>query len=205
MKYDILHELPGRMRVHCRNLCINPENRIELNRWVSQHLQLVSASLSSRTGNLLIVYAENASRDSILVILGDLRLFGMAEIGNSADVRPGVAEITVNVITKQVCKQAVRSVLPRAALRFKAGWALGCALWQLGDHLANGRVVEFLFAAGKTLLFGLVASSLPLRIAAAVGISLAENRFPRLAPPQTQDAPEIAVPALPYSVAQAAV
>lgn len=192
------------MRVHCRDLRISPENRIELNRWVSQHSQLLSASLSSRTGNLLIVYAENASRESILVILGDLRLFGMAEIGNSADMRQGVAEITVNVITKQVCKQAVRAVLPRAALRFKAGWALGCALWQLGDHLANGRVIEFFFAAGKALLFGLVSSSLPLRIVAAVGVSLVEQQFPRLAPPQTQDAPESKTPALTYQLAQTA-
>lgn len=205
MKYDILHELPGRMRVHCRHLRIDPDNRIELNRWVARHGTLVSAKLSLRTGNLLIAYSRTASRESVLLVLDDLRLFGEAEIGNSSAVPPTLAESAAAALARGAAWGVVNAFLPGPARRFEDGLALGSAAVGLCAQLANGRVAAFLFGALRLVLFGLSASSFPVRLLLMAGASVVQQRCPRLSvsPPKESLPSEASSPR--YRIAHTAV
>lgn len=183
MKYDILHELPGRMRVHCRTLRLNPECRIELERWVSWHAELVSASLSPRTGNLLVEYTKNTSREAILVIIDDLRIFGVATLGNGGERRHATVAGAVADATLAVCARALLGILlPRSAQKVMSGWRLGLSFHSLADTFVNKCLSSFFYAAGKFLLFCMAPSSISLRIVMTACVLLIEDSFPSLSP-----------------------
>lgn len=206
MKYAILHELPGRMRVHCRNLRLVPECRVELKRWVSEHAELVSASLSARTGNLLVVYGKNTSRESMLLLLDDLRFFGVATIENSHEQRRFTVAGAAADATAKACSRALlNSLLPSPIRKVKQGFTLGRALYSLGEKLLGGDLSAFLFSMGKFLLFGLFASSLPGRIAVMTGISLLESSHPDLNPAKTVECREVASDPIQPELAREAV
>ncbi len=68
MQYDVLHDIPGRLRVHCRD--------VDATRYAAAISQLldaqdgvVSAELSPRTGNLLISYTRVLPRRHVLNLL----------------------------------------------------------------------------------------------------------------------------------------
>lgn len=183
MKYDILHELPGRMRVRCRHLRLDPDNRIELCRWVSEHSELVSASLSTRTGNLLILYAKDVSRESILIILNDLQLFGVASIvpdGEPQEISLG--RTTANAFMREATGALVKAVIPTPLRQIKSGWALGCVLFDLAERLANEQMTAFSYGVVKVALYALCSASLPARFILVAGLSLIEFLLPCLKP-----------------------
>ena len=177
MKYDILHELPGRMRVHCRNLRLNPGCRVELNRWVFEHSELTSASLSAHTGNLLVFYTKNTSRESILVILDDLRIFGMATLGGGYERRyVTIAGATASASVKVFFSSLLAMVLPQALQKFFSGWKLGCFAYALADNLANRRMSVFFYAVCKFLLLRIFTTPLPIRVAIMTCSLVIENK-----------------------------
>lgn len=185
MKYDILHEMPGRIRIHCRNLRLAPDCRIELERWVSEHPMLISAKLSAKTGNLLVTYAKDAGRESILLILDELRIFGVASIGDAAAPSAmTLTDATASAALKKCGEAALKSLIPRPALKIVTGWTIGCGVYAMMDRLLHGHFPAFFFAAGKFILFGLLPSSLLLKIMATAGTLLLENAFPALNPPR---------------------
>ena len=199
MKYDILHELPGRMRVHCRSLRFDPGNRIELGRWVSQHCELVSASLSTKTGNLLIVYAKDTTRESILVILDDLRLFGVASIGGPKErAILTFRDAAAGAAMKEASKALFKSFALKPLQKFKSGWILAGNLFTLADAFLSGQLAAFFLAAGKFILLRLFSSSLPARLLLSVGYAMLANRV-------LPNEPESAAPAaIVYETAQTA-
>ena len=167
MKYDIIHELPGRMRVHCRNLSLEPSTRIELTRWVSEHDALVSAKLSARTGNLLVVYSRSASRENILVILDDLKLFGVANV-IPQDEKP-IAVTVCGVVAAQCGREAMHfameKALPATALQAISGWKIASRLMHLFGLLVDGKIAEFCWGAAKFALFAAFGKYISVRFA----------------------------------------
>lgn len=175
MKYDILHELPGRIRVHCQSLHLSADAKIELNRWVSEHAELLSASFSAKTGNLLILYAKHIDRQAILIILDKLSLFGDANIGEYIPKSLSLDHKIMDVIYRESTVGAIKAVLPRSLRLVHQGWDIGSGLLNLADTFLNGRGPAFLYAAGKFILFGL-ASVLPMaRLLVAIGVIVFEH------------------------------
>lgn len=165
MEYDILCDLPGRMRVHCRSLRLDPECRLELNRWVSCHEGLVSAKLSARTGNLLVLYSRSMSRADFISVLGDLRLFEAVTVGERPAGRGAVA---VNAV-KKACGREITSfvkkaLLPRPVQQALAGWKMGATAFHLHQTLTGGGVAEFLWSVAKVAAMALLGKSLIIRV-----------------------------------------
>lgn len=66
MDYDILHDIPGRLRVRCRNLVVDHGNAAAINELLSSQEGILSAELSVRTGNLLLHYSRVMPRRHVL-------------------------------------------------------------------------------------------------------------------------------------------
>ncbi len=69
MHYDIVHDTPGRLRVHCRCVVPNRQNADRIARVMIAREGVVSAELSLRTGNLLILYSRLLPRGRVLEAL----------------------------------------------------------------------------------------------------------------------------------------
>jgi len=205
MKYHILHEVPGRMRVRCRNLRLDPEARIELRRWVAEHSELVSASLSARTGNLLVMYSRDATRESILLVLNDLQLFGSATIeeGNTAS-NLTLGETAANACAKEASKVFIKSLLPKPLQKIKTGWTIASSLFAIARNLNDREVTAFLYGVGKFALMGLFGASIPLRLMLVAGFAVCERLFPALVPPEAQRSLPEPTP-VQFEIAQAAI
>lgn len=177
MKYDILHDLPGRMRVHCRNLYLDPSSRLELNRWVSHHNELVSARLSTRTGNLLIHYSRSASRETILVLLEDLQIFGVAKVARYDDGRENsLSSVVVAACGKEAAALVIKQFIPEPIRQVMAGWKMASRLMRLFQLLADGKIGDFLYGAARFAAFALFGKYLSVRFALTiVGAALAPS------------------------------
>ncbi len=179
MRYDILHEVPGRMRVHCRNLRLDPHNRIELNRWVSQHAELASATLSTRTGNLVVVYAREVDRMAILVLLDDLPLFEGASIGNPDDAW-SLSETAIDVTVHEIVHAVIKAALPKPLDKALSGWKIGAGVYTVGDAAVRRDLPGCLYALGKFVLFSLFASSWPAHFLLHIAASFVRHHLARL-------------------------
>lgn len=188
MKFDILHELPGRMRVHCRSLRIDSDSRLELRRWVSRHPELLSAALSARTGNLLLIYSKDTPRHAIIAMLDDLRLLDDANIaGEDAGSEPlSLKQRIANAYLKEASTSVLKAVFPKMLLKTMSGWSIGCRLFDLAERLGNGQLGAFVYGVGKFACFALFAASLPSRFILIACFSAIEHILPWLkAVPET--------------------
>ncbi|MDR1535639.1 MAG: heavy metal translocating P-type ATPase [Planctomycetota bacterium] len=73
MKYEILHDIPGRLRLRCLDLA--PTRRVAdaVSALLSPQEGVVSVFLSPRTGNLLVIYSfGRTSREQVLALVGAL-------------------------------------------------------------------------------------------------------------------------------------
>lgn len=183
MRYAIIHELPGRMRVHCRNITRSCDCDIELNRWVSEHSEVVSASLSMRTGNLLLVYAKNATRESILLLLGDLRIFGMATIVPERE--NGFSEgckAVANACVRAATGMVIKAFLPKPLRAVRSGFVVTRRVAGIAEKAGNGDVAAVVYGMGKQVFLSLLGAAWPIRLFFAAGFALLEQFFPRFAP-----------------------
>ncbi|MCD8350206.1 MAG: hypothetical protein LUC93_06305 [Planctomycetaceae bacterium] len=204
MRYTILHEVPGRMRVHCRTLRLGPENRIELNRWVSQHAELASATLSTRTGNLLVVYARDVDRRVILILLDELRLFEGASIGNPDNDAWSFSEATINVALGEVIRTAIKAALPKPLDKAVTGFKIGRSCITVGAAVAEHDLLGGLYALGKFVLFSFFATSLPARFLLHLAASFVNHLLAHRQPPLLKYVPEAAAAPV-YAPAYAAM
>lgn len=206
MHYDILHELPGRMRIHCRNLRLNPDSKVELCRWVAEHEELISASLSTRTSNILIVYSDSTERERILGLLDELQLFGVASIGPE-DASP-LAELTgvaMAACLRETTNTVLKALLPTPLANIRSGWRKACICLDAADKLSNRELVNLIYIAGKTLLFTLLGAILPARFILAIAFSLIEHVFPDLKPKQREIPSQIEAVPVAFEMVQAAI
>lgn len=176
MKFDILHEVPGRIRVHCQNLSLDPANRIELTNWVAEHPEIQSAAISARTGNLLVTYRKTTPSQTIRRYLEDLRLFEMATIGNACDTPPVSMAAAVSTKTgKTALRALIASLIPKPLQKLLTGWSItGCA-YTLYDKLANRQFTTFLFELGKCVLMKLCAPTFTIRIVLTAAVAMVEH------------------------------
>lgn len=202
MKYSIVHDLPGRLRVHCRNLCRDSDNSLELDRWLAAHAGLRSASLSMRTGNLLITYSRDTSREAILVMLDDLRLFGVAKVVR----RKSIFDVPVTAVAMDACVRETYSlafglVIPDFAQLIIAGWKMASRLFGMSQALERRDYAGFCFAAARFALFLLRGKSLLFKCAVALARSFLKHSY-RIHLEMTGDmAEENRFGALPYEQA----
>ncbi len=206
MFYDILHELPGRMRVHCRNLRLNPDSTIKLSRWVSAHSELVSASLSTRTSNILIVYPVSIERERILALLDELKLFGVAILcPEEVSQLSKLTGVAANACLRETIKLLTKALLPKPLTHIKSGWRTACICLEMADKLSHRELVNLIYVAGKTLLFVLFGAILPARFVLAIAFSLIEHVFPDLKPMRAEKAPQIALDPVTFEMMQSAM
>ncbi len=69
MRYTILHELPGRIRVHCLEKGITAESARAIGAVLSTQDGILSAVFSIRTRNLVVTYSRIAPRRHVLALL----------------------------------------------------------------------------------------------------------------------------------------
>lgn len=204
MRYDILHELPGRMRVHLRNVRLSPDNRLELNRWVAEQPELISATFSVRTGNLLVAYAPGAERVSILSLIERLHLFTDANVGDATERDPVATGTTVvAAIAKEALRALISPFIPKPAHMVKSGWRLKRGMAAIAAMPPDEQLSAYAYFVGKFILLGFCLSSLALRLACVAAAALLEEVFPTLRPrPQAREK-RFAAPVA-YAVSQAA-
>ncbi len=155
MKFDIIHELPGRMRVRCRLVRLNPEYRLELDRWVSCHDGLLSAAFSARTGSLLVVYSRAMPRDSLLTMLDGLQLFGAATMAERhAGRRDAAANIAIRACRKETVSAITKALLPKPLFQLLGVWKAGVGIVGMFRALFQGDMAEFCW---RTVRFAVMA------------------------------------------------
>lgn len=195
MKYDIIHELPGRMRVHCRFQHLDPECRIELNRWLSSHNGLVSATLSTKTRNLLVVYAPEVTRESLLDMLDELKLFGIASLSRHS---MGTHEIVLEAAVKTCRHQALAIIknvlLPKPVILAISGWTTVSRAGRLLHLLFQGEIIQFLKGVATCAVLALYGKSIGVYFVVALAGRLLE---PAIQPDETAGTADFASDPLP--------
>lgn len=170
MKFDIIHELPGRMRVHCRLVCSVPEYRLELDRWVSCHDGLLSATLSARTGNLLVVYSCAMPRESLLTMLDDVRLFGVATVvKRDSGRRDAAANAAIHLCRKEAVVAITKALLPKPLLQLLGVWKAGIGVAGIFRSLFRGDMAEFCWRTARFAVM-LICGNLTLVRILVVGV-----------------------------------
>lgn len=193
MDYAIVHDIPGRLRVHCTGLCLNPDSSLELNRWLAEHPGLRSARLSTRTGNLLIVYSEKIRRDDVVALLGDLRLFGVATItAGDRNAPPSFSERVTAACSREVVAQVTKPFIPSIIGEILSGWRIAMGLFGMWGRLWRGEIFDLLLDLAKFALFALRGKCLPLRFACVVGGAFIEH-CRQLAMPEDVQADPVSV------------
>ncbi len=87
MEYDVLHDIPGRLRVHCRDPRAT-RFATAIGQLLSTQDGVVSAELSPRTGNLLVTYTRVLPRRHVLNLLNVLEASDWEAIGPNAGKPP---------------------------------------------------------------------------------------------------------------------
>lgn len=172
MKYAILHEIPGRMRVHCTNLHLNPESSLHLNRWVGQHEEVLSARLSTKTGNLVIHYSRQLSRETMLIMLDDLQLFGVAKVARD----PGTCRILAGMVCKAYARETaiavVGGMVPRSVRHVMSGWRMASRGSELVRMTWERDFPSLCLAVARSAAFALLGATPLLRFLFILGRSL---------------------------------
>lgn len=165
MKFDIIHDLPGRMRVHCRALHVGSDCRIELNRWLSCHEELISATISTRTGNLLVLYSKNLKRETLVTMLDDLQIFGMANmVERQATTEERVTNAVFKVCEHETLSLAKRAFLPRPVYSAWSGLHIGEKAFGLLHTLLCGDLSRFAWGVARFAIYAFFGQSTTIRV-----------------------------------------
>lgn len=114
MNYDVLHDIPGRLRVRCRDIRVNWTTANAIGELLSSQDGILSAELSVRTGNLLIHYSRIMPRRHVFALLdvmepSDWDGFGL----DAGEPQPSFFEMSLAAIFKTAAVHALKwLVLP---------------------------------------------------------------------------------------------
>jgi Cu2+-exporting ATPase len=118
MRYEILHDIPGRLRVHCPDIPITPPTASAIGELLSMQDGILSAEMSVRTGNLLIRYARIMPKTHVLALLEVLEPTDWEGFGFEAEIPPSIYEMTVCAIARTAFWQAVKWLFLPAPIRY---------------------------------------------------------------------------------------
>lgn len=115
MEYDVLHDIPGRMRVNLKGARLNRDEAEVIGKLLSAQEGVVSAALSLRTGNLLIRYSHFMPRKRITDLLDVLEASDWEDIGlELAENLPSFLEMSVAGAAKTIAATLLKLLfLPR--------------------------------------------------------------------------------------------
>lgn len=119
MKYDILHEIPGRIRVCCRDVHMTHKNAEAIEEILSTLDGVISVHVSVRTGNLLLQYTHITPRRHALAYLDVLEPSdweGFDRTGGQD--RPRLFEIAITGILKELAKTVLKLIFLPAPARY---------------------------------------------------------------------------------------
>ncbi len=88
MEYDIVHDIPGRLRVHFRGIRIDQATANAIGELLSLQDGIISAELSVRTGNLLLYYSRVMPREHVFALLDVLEPSDWDGFGLDSDQPP---------------------------------------------------------------------------------------------------------------------
>ena len=109
MQYDVLHDIPGRLRVHCRDIQIHLANANAIEELLSSQDGILSAVLSVRTGNLLIHYSRVIPHRHVLALLDVLEPSDWEGFGLDSDgPPPSFYEMTLWAVFKTAFWHAMK-------------------------------------------------------------------------------------------------
>lgn len=119
MKYEILHEIPGRMRVRCLGFHVTGQVARAIGELLSLQDGIVAASLNPRTGNLLVVYSRVMPRGHLLALLDvmeseDWDGFGLTPLAGP----PPLFDVTVSAMMREAFLLGLKLLLLPAPVRY---------------------------------------------------------------------------------------
>ena len=114
MHYDVLHDIPGRLRIHFRDIRVNQTNAIAMGELLSSQDGILSAEVSVRTGNLLIHYSRIMPKRHVLALLDVLEPSDWEGFGlDAGDPPPSFYEMSLCAVVKTMFWHTVKwLVLP---------------------------------------------------------------------------------------------
>ena len=96
MHYEVLHDIPGRLRVRCLDIQVNRPNALAIGELLSAQDGILSAELSVRTGNLLILHSRVMPKQHLLSLLDVLEPSDWEGFGlDAGDPSPSFYEMTL--------------------------------------------------------------------------------------------------------------
>ncbi|MDR1612173.1 MAG: heavy metal translocating P-type ATPase [Planctomycetota bacterium] len=118
MRYEILHDIPGRLRVHCGGVPPTRANADAIGELLSMQEGILSAELSVRTGNMLVRYSRIMPREQVLAFFKVLEPSDWEGFGLDARVPPSLFEMTLCAVAKVGFWQAVRRLILPPCVRY---------------------------------------------------------------------------------------
>ncbi len=191
MRYTILHDIPGRIRVRYAGRPLASAVRVMLDRWVAAHDGIISAAFSTTTRSLLVVYRPECGREKIIDLLQEFSLTEDVVITPPDNVSspPTFLGSVLNAVFREMAQTLAGAFLPTPIRRVQGACATTRRITVLGITFLDGNLGCCLFTAVKMLALRLASTSLPLRIALRIGFALLSGRIagPRFNPAPGMD------------------
>ena len=108
MEYDILHDIPGRLRVHCRDIPVTWATAAAIGELLSSQDGVISANLSVRTGNLLIYYSRIMPKRHVLALLDVLEPSDWEGFGLDVEPPQSFFEMSLSAVVKTAAIHALK-------------------------------------------------------------------------------------------------
>ncbi len=119
MRYEIIHDIPGRVRVHCHDIHLSKKNAAAIEEILSLQEGFLAVSLSMRTGNLLISYSRVVPRRHVLAVLDVLTPADWHGFGEQARMpAPPLFEMTCSAILKTLASTVLKWIFLPAPVRY---------------------------------------------------------------------------------------
>ncbi len=166
MRYTILHDIPGRIRVRYAGRPLASAVRVVLDRWVAAHDDVTSAVFSTTTRSLLVNYRSCCGRDRIISLLDEFSLTEDSVIAppEKASSSPTFLGSVLNAVWKEMAQTLAGAFLPAPIRRVHGVSVATRRITMLGASFLDGNLGSCLFGLVKMIVLRLANASLPLRI-----------------------------------------
>ncbi|MCD8350204.1 MAG: heavy metal translocating P-type ATPase [Planctomycetaceae bacterium] len=141
MEFDVLHEIPGRLRVSLRGIRMDQVTACAIGELLSSQDGVLSAVVSVRTGNLLLHYSRVMPRDHVFALLQVLEPSDWDGFGEGITPPPSFFEMSVCAVAATAFWHVLKKLLLPPYIRY--GLILVEALPFVGKglgSLGNGKL-----------------------------------------------------------------